>query len=134
MVRAPRCVWIISTSENFVGESSCAMVSVPSPQEAKAYPVTGSKRFASTPWPMGTVPRTLPELPSEGHELVVATDDEYLVCGANGEAGGRLAGRERPGIFDLESLGVEFDERALVLEIDEDFAFAIGGTELRPPT
>jgi hypothetical protein len=36
MVRAPRYVAIVSTSENFVGKSSCAMVSVPSPHDANA--------------------------------------------------------------------------------------------------
>src|ERR1700688_2170084 len=49
MVRAPRCVVMVSTTLNLSGESSCATVTVPSPHDANAKPVAGSKRLASTP-------------------------------------------------------------------------------------
>jgi len=65
----------------------------------------------------------------EGHEFVVAADDENFVSGVDGQAGRRFAGSERPGVFDFESFGVEFHESAFVFKIDEDFAFAIGGAE-----
>ncbi len=67
----------------------------------------------------------------ESHELVVTADDEYFVGGVDGEAGRRFAGGERPGVFDFEGPRVELDEGTLVFEIDEDFAFAIGGAEFR---
>lgn len=35
----------------------------------------------------------------ERHQFVVATNDKALVGSVNGEAGGRFAGRERPGLF-----------------------------------
>src|ERR1700761_7512328 len=61
MVRAPAWVGTFSTSENLVGESSCTTLMVPvSPLEAKAKPVAGSNRSASTPSPIGTVAITLP--------------------------------------------------------------------------
>src|SRR5208337_509432 len=50
----------------------------------------------------------------EGHELVMAANNEDFVRGVDGQAGRGFAGRERPGILDLESLRVELDERTLV--------------------
>jgi len=63
----------------------------------------------------------------------VAANNENFVSGVNGEAGGRFAGRERPGVFDFESLRVEFDEGTLVLEVDEDFAFPSDAPNSGPP-
>src|SRR6266581_5608714 len=60
MVRAPRCVEIVSTTVYLSGESSCVTVIVPSPQEANANCVDGSKLLASTPSPMGTLATILP--------------------------------------------------------------------------
>src|SRR5580704_3223620 len=60
MVRAPRCVRMVWTRLYLSGESWWATVMVPSPQEANARPVPGSKRLASTPLPIGTVATTFP--------------------------------------------------------------------------
>src|SRR5271156_4028107 len=57
-------------------------------------------------------------------------DKDFVSC-VDGQAGRRFAGREWPGIFDLESPGVKFDERAFVLEIDEDLALAVGRGKFR---
>ena len=73
----------VSTSVNFVGESSCATVIVPSPQEAKANPVTGSKRFASTPCPMGTVSSTFPVLPSTNAIILLWQPTTRISCAAS---------------------------------------------------
>src|SRR6266853_6030521 len=61
MVRANFCVGAFSTTVNLSGESSWTTVNVPSrPLELNASCVSGSKPFASTPSPMGTVVITLP--------------------------------------------------------------------------
>src|SRR5262245_22933354 len=48
MVRAPFIVEMVCTTVNLSGASSCATVIVPSPKEAKARSVAGSKRLEST--------------------------------------------------------------------------------------
>src|SRR5271168_3159111 len=60
MVRARCTVLTCSTTEYLSGESSCAMLSVPSPQELNTYFVSGSKAVASTPDPMAGVATTCP--------------------------------------------------------------------------
>src|SRR5690348_3186275 len=60
MVRAPGSVVTVWTTLNSVGDSSFTTVSVPSPFELKARPVSGSNRLASTPLPIGTDAITLP--------------------------------------------------------------------------
>src|SRR6516225_7977255 len=69
----------------------------------------------------------------EGHEFVVAAHHEDFVNSVNGQAGGRFARREGPGVFDSESIGVESDERAFVFEIHEYFALAVRRSELWAP-
>jgi len=67
----------------------------------------------------------------KGHELIVAADDEDFVSGVDGEAGRRFTWGEGPGVFDLESFGVEFNEGAFVFEVDEDMALAVRGSKFR---
>jgi len=61
----------------------------------------------------------------------MAADEKDLVSGVNGEARRRFAGREGPSVFDLQCFRVELDQGTLVLEIDEDFALAVGHAEFR---
>src|SRR6267143_2126172 len=70
IVRAPRCVEIVSTTVYLSGESSCATVIVPSPQDANARDVDGSKLLASTPSPMGTLATILPSQPATNITLL----------------------------------------------------------------
>src|SRR5450432_1846127 len=62
---------------------------------------------------------------NERHQLVVAAYNEYFVRSINGQSGGRFARRKWPGIFNLESIGVEFDQGTLVFQIDENLALAV---------
>ncbi len=59
----------------------------------------------------------------------MATDHEDFVRGVDRQTRGGFARSERPSVFDLESLGVEFYERTFVFEVDEHFALAVGGAE-----
>src|SRR5580704_682378 len=66
----------------------------------------------------------------EGHKLVVTANNENFMISVNGQARRRFARSERPGVFNFQSFGIEFDESAFILEINEDFALTVGGGEL----
>jgi membrane-associated phospholipid phosphatase len=60
IVRAPGIVCTVCTTRYVSGDSWCTTVIVPSPFDAKTFPVEGSNAAASTPAPIGTVVTSFP--------------------------------------------------------------------------
>src|SRR6266700_1831361 len=64
---------------------------------------------------------------NDHHLLVVATDEQPLVLGINGQAAGRFAALNGPIVEHLEGLGVKLDEQSFVFIVHEDVPLTIGG-------
>ena len=97
MVRAPRSVATFSETLNLSGDSSRTTVSVPSPQEANASPVSASNAVASTPSPMGRVVNQFPAVGVDHrHQLVAAPGKQPPMLAIDGQPGRFFARRQRP--------------------------------------
>ena len=102
---------------------------------AEANPVPGSKRFASTPVPMGTVPTTLPVFPSTNAIILLwqpTTNLSFFASMAKPDGSSHGAnGQVFRTVRVLESISTS---ELFIFQIREDVALFIGGCEFRPAT
>src|SRR3984885_6993586 len=56
------------------------------------------------------------------HDFAAAAQEQAPVCAVHGHAAGRSAGSGRPALLDFQFAGIDFEDKAFILEIIEDEA------------
>src|SRR6185312_11310756 len=64
------------------------------------------------------------------HDFAAAAGEDAVMGGIDGDAGGVLAGGERPAVENLQRMRINVEQLALVLEHVEDVAAAVTGGKL----
>ena len=125
MVRAPRAVGTVSTTVYLSADSCLTTVNVPS--AVRGEDESGPGIVADRVGAASDRDRRddLPVLEVRHDHDLVADAEEALVLEIDGQAARAFAGRDRPARLDLERLGVEGDDLALVLVVDEDRALPV---------
>ena len=108
------------------GVSSWATVIVPSPQEANTNWVAGSKRVASTPFPIGQVATTLPLEISTASSTPLRQPVKTRLCAKSIDSPvGVLQGSRGQVFMTLRVLESNSVSLGLVFDVDEDVAHAV---------